>query len=481
MGSPSSSLPPFNSPADAPSSGGRETGAEAPLDLAILGGGISGLALAAWAVRENLRVAVFEKDPEPGGVMQSAREDGFLFERGPNTVLDRDASLDHLIDGAGLGDRAMRVPLRGMKRYVWHAGRLNEVPSSPLGALTTPLLSPLGKLRVFREPFIAPVREDEPLRDFAVRRLGREVYERALVPMVSGVTGGDPAAMSTEYSFPVLKELERKGGSLFRGMLARRKESGGAPRRRPNMVSFPEGLGELPRALAERLGEAWNGGVTVESVTPIPEGSGYVIRTAAGVVRAAEVALAADARAVASWIEPWSPEAAGRLWQTHYCPLAVVGLGVETSSLTLPAGFGFLTTAESEIRSLGAIFNSAFFEDRAPAGTQLLTVMLGSDRDPGALQLSDEELLEQVRRDLGRVLGWNGKALVTRIMRWERAIPQYGLEHHRLMAAVAESEQRHPGLHFFGNWSGGAAVGERVRLARELASKISRKKAENPI
>lgn len=456
-----------------------ETDPNAPFDLAILGGGISGLALAAWALQEDLRVAVFDQAEEPGGVMKSFRENGFLFERGPNTVLDRDPSLDDLIEWAGLGERAIRVPLRGMQRYVWFEGRLNEVPASPLGALTTRLLSPLGKLRVLREPFIGAVNEDESLRDFAIRRLGREVYERALVPMVSGVTGGDPAAMSTEYSFPALKELERKGGSLFRGMLARRKETGGQPRRRPNMVSFPDGLGELPRALAWRLGEGWYGGATVESLTPLSNNSGHEIRTSRGTFRASEVALTADAATVASWLAPISPETAERLRNVHYCPLAVVGLGVDASSLTLPPGFGFLTTADSGIRALGAIFNSAFFEGRAPEGAHLLTVMLGSDRDPEALRLSDEELEEQVRRDLGQALGWNGKARVIRVMRWDRAIPQYGLNHSRLIEALADTEKRYPGLHFFGNWRGGAAVGERVRLARELARKISRKKAEN--
>lgn len=413
--------------------------------------------------------------------MKSHREDGFLFESGPNTVLDRDPSLDDLIEWAGLGDRAIRVPLKGMQRYIWRRGHLNEVPASPLGALTTPLLSPLGKLRVLAEPFIAPVREDEPLRDFAVRRLGREVYERALVPMVSGVTGGDPARMSAEYSFPVLKELERKGGSLFRGMLARRKESGGQPRRRPNMVSFPEGLGELPRAIASKLGEAWRPGVAVESLNPTKPGEGYEIQTSAGPFHAADVAIAAEASTAASWLEPLHAPAAERLRKVHYCPLAVAGLGLKASSLTLPPGFGFLTTADSDLRVLGAIFNSVFFPDRAPEGTHLLTVMLGGDRDPEAAELDDPALTERIRRDLHRALNWNGEYEILRIRRWEAAIPQYGLKHDELVKILGEAEERFPDLHFFGNWLGGAAVGERVRLARDLAGKISRKKAENSV
>jgi oxygen-dependent protoporphyrinogen oxidase len=478
------STPP--SPAPAATAANRDA-AGAPsdssvsLDLAILGGGISGLALAAWAVQKGLNVAVFDQSDQPGGLMQSSRDEGFLFERGPNTVLDRDPSLEQLIEWAGLTSRTLKVPMKGMARYIWHDGRLNKVPSSPLGALTTPLFSLRGKLRMLREPWIPPVLEDEPLRDFAIRRLGREVYERALVPMVGGVSGGDPADMSTEYSFPVLKELERKGGSLFRGMLARRKENGNAPRRPLHMISFPEGLGELPSALARKLGAAWRPGESVTRLQPALGGSGYKIETSVGTLCAAQVALCSDAETVAGWLDPLAPETSGRLRNVHYCPLIVVGLGIEASSVSLPSGFGFLTTANSELRILGTIFNSTFFERRAPEGTRLLTVMLGGDRDPQALELSDEALMEQVRNDLARAVGWNGRQITSHIVRWARAIPQYGLDHARLVEALDRTERQIPGLYAFGNWRGSAAVGERIRLARELAERISRKKAEKSV
>lgn len=453
-------------------SGGSE------LDLAVLGGGISGLALGAWAVEAGLRVAVFESSDRPGGVMDSARSGPFLFEVGPNTVLDRDPSFDDLLRWAGLENRALRVPMRGMARYIWHAGRLHAVPSSPISALTTGLFSWGGKLRVLREPWIPAVKEDESLEAFAVRRLGREAYERALVPMVSGISGGDPARMSTEFSFPLMKALEREGGGLFRGMLARRKLPGAPPRRPLHMISFPDGLGELPRAIAARLGDRYLSGRTVDRLTPLTGGAGFELRAGAEHWISREVALCAPASTAAAWIRPWAPEAAVRLDAVHYCPLSVVGLGVERGSLKLPPGFGFLTTKGSGVRVLGAIFNSTFFPGRAPEGLELLTVMLGSDRDPQAASLPDDELLAQVRRDLATVLGWNGRAAETRIMRWPAAIPQYGLDHALLLGALEAAETRFPGLHFFGNWRGGAAVGERVRLARELADRLQRKKAE---
>ncbi len=472
------STSPFSSPNPETDSVQASATRVAPLDLAILGGGISGLALAAWALQEGLNVAVFEKTGKPGGLMQSSRNEGFLFEGGPNTVLDRDPSLEALIDWAGLSPRTLKVPMKGMARYVWHDGRLNEVPSSLLSAFTTPLFSPRGKLRVLREPWIKPVMEDESLRDFAIRRLGCEAYERALVPMVSGVSGGDPSEMSTEFSFPAMKELERKAGGLFRGMLARRKESKDVPRRPLHMISFPDGLGELPSAIARKLGPLCRFGAVVESIRGYPEGDGFTIQTSSGEVRTSQVALAADTESVATWLEPLDAEAARLLRNVHYCPLIVVGLGVDASMVSLPPGFGFLTTADSGLRILGAIFNSGFFEGRAPQGMQLLTVMLGGDRDPAVLKLSDDEIMHQVRTDLARALNWNGQSVTSRIVRWDHAIPQYGLDHALLLEAINRVEDRFPGIHAFGNWRGSAAVGERIRLARELAANISRKKAE---
>ena len=157
----------------------------------------------------------------------------------------------------------------------------------------------------------------------------------------------------------------------------------------------------------------------------------------------------------------------------HYCPLAVVGLGVETGGSKIPSGFGFLVAPNHGLRILGTIFNSNFLPDRAPEDCAALTVMIGGDLDPEALTLEDQALLDLARRDVETALGRKLKVRSHHIERWSRAIPQYHMDHFAIIRELEKVEQRRPGLHLFGNWRGGVALGERIERAKELAERIT--------
>jgi len=448
------------------------------LPLAILGGGISGLALAFFAEAEGVPPVVFEKTPRPGGVIDDVTADGFRFERGPNTILDRDGSLDALIASLGLQERTLRAPLREQARYIWHGGRLHRAPLSPAALLRTRLFTLSGKLRLLREPWIGPVQSDESVEAFVRRRLGREVYERAVVPVLAGLWAGDPSRLSTMACLPELKELERSG-SLFKGTLARRRAARGAGARTPPaLVSFREGLATLPRRLAEKLGRGFKSGVEITRLESLGFGQGFRITGREGQTertwRADQVVLAAEAPSVARWTEPFEPKLAGRLKAVRYCPLLVLGLGVPAASLELPSGFGFLAVPGQGLRALGVIFNSNFLPERAPAGFAALTLMYGGELDPEAVLWDEEELLDQARRDLAQALAWDGRRRVHVVHRWAAAIPQYGMDHFELTQALTACERRHPGLKFFGNWRGGVALADRLRRARAEAVEIAR-------
>lgn len=411
--------------------------------------------------------------------MQTRSAGDFLFEGGPNTVLDRYESTDELIDLVGLGDECVRVRLRDSERFIWHGGELHQVPQGPGGLFGTQLFSFAAKLRIFREPWVAPVQEDESLRDFVVRRLGSEVYERAFLPMVCGVSAGDPARMSAELSFPVMKEMERASGSLIGGFInrmrsaAKERRASGKPRRDTHMISFGEGLVRLPQALADFLGEDFRPGTPISHVEPRGDDAGFRIHGSDQTWQADRVILCGDATSTSQWIEPFASELSEKLRATHYCPLAVVGLGVKSNSLRLPPGFGFLATRGQGVRVLGSIFNSNFFAGRAPEGCAALTVMVGGDLDPEGANLSDEALTELVKKDLGTILDWNGEAEEIVIQRWPGAIPQYGLAHQQTLDEIERTERQFPGLTFFGNWRGGAAIGERIELARQTANALA--------
>jgi oxygen-dependent protoporphyrinogen oxidase len=468
---------------DAPAGGGR------PVDVLICGGGISGLSLATWLRRAGVEAVVLDRNATPGGVIGTLHQDGFIFERGPNTILDKYDSFNELVQLAGLEDEIIRVPLATQQRHVWLGGRLNQVPTNPLAFLRTPLLPREDKLNLFREPFVPPVRDDETVADFVRRRLGKAWLRNLVTPMVSGIWAGDPERMSTEHSFPVMKEMERDGGSLIRGAfrrirrIAAERKAAGLPRRKKNLVSFLGGLQRLPIALAEKLGENYHSGVSITSLHPL-EGGGFSVAALHGdheeTWTARELVIAAEADQAAKWVEPFDAETAIALRSVPYNRLAVVGLGLGAADAALPPGFGFLAPRGEGLRILGAIINSNFLPGRAPAGAAALTIFIGGELDPAAADLSEEELIEHVRHDLGLALQWRGAVRSAYVEHWPRAIPQYDMLHANRLRWIAAAEARWPGLNLVGNWRGGVAVGDRVETTLKLADAIQARLASSP-
>ncbi len=448
----------------------------------IVGGGISGLSLAAWLKKSGMAVLVLEKSDHPGGVIGSIEADGFLFERGPNTILDKSAAFNELLNLAGMEDQTVRAPLKSQNRYIWRDNRLHIVPTGPLSLIRSSLLSFGAKCRLAREAWISPVDADETLKDFVVRRLGKEIYHRAFLPMVQGIWAGDPAQMSARASFPTLKEFEADHRSVIRGFFSRMKtqratSKDGASSKETHLVSFQKGIAQLTDSLADFLGDSYRPEAEVCEIMAGSDSGGFQItgrlRGKETVFRAKLVILSSETQSAGKLIEHFEPELASRLKAIPYCPLICVGLGVEVGDLKIPSGFGFLVARDQGLRILGTIFNSNIFPGRAPAGCAALTVMLGGDLDPSAINLSDEEILKVVRHDLGFALDWNGKAKAIHIERWNRAIPRYGMDYFEVEALIEGVERRHPGLHFFGNWRQGVSINDRIELARTQAQKIS--------
>ncbi len=457
------------------------------VDVLILGGGITGLSLAAWLRAREIDCHVIDKAELPGGVIRGLRKDGFLFELGPNTLLDKGPALAELIDWAGVTDQMIKLPMREQKRHVWLRGRLHEVPTGPLSFLTSPLL-PLGaKLAILREPFIAARDEEESVADFVERRLGRAWLRNLITPVVSGLWAGDPARLSSAHAFPVMKQMERDAGSLIRGSLrhmrkARRQRrqaaATGTPRRQgKNLVSFREGLATLPEALARRLGDRYHNRTLVERIEPSEASGGYQVETRQGDARevwtARHVAVTTDAPAAARLLGDFDSEAAAVLRGFPTNKLVTVSLGLNAGEARLPEGFGYLVPRDEGVRMLGAIIPSNFLPGRAPEGCAALSIFIGGDLDPAAADLGDDEIVGLVRRDLRKVLGWDGEARALHVEHWPQAIPQYDMRHGERQRQLEAAERRHRGLHLIGNWRGGVSIPDRVQWTQQLSERIA--------
>jgi oxygen-dependent protoporphyrinogen oxidase len=245
--------------------------------VAIIGAGITGLTAAFYLKRKGIPVTVYEASGRVGGVIQSLRQDGYLAEFGPNTLLETSPKIAQLVRDAGLQSRRLDPDPKAEARYVVRYQRPIAMPGSPLGFLTTKLFTAKAKLAVLREPFVAPRRDgvEESIAQFVVRRLNQEFLDHAIDALVAGIYAGDPHRLSLTHAFPKLKALEDNYGSLIKGQIfgaGARKRSGEVAKDRAPKFSFDEGLQVLPDTLAVRLGDTVKLNTSVTKLTQTTNG-----------------------------------------------------------------------------------------------------------------------------------------------------------------------------------------------------------------
>jgi oxygen-dependent protoporphyrinogen oxidase len=438
----------------------------------VIGGGIAGLVCGFTIARRGGNVTVLEASGRPGGVIKSERRDGYQLELGPNTVRPV-PSIWRLLGELNLRDRALVADPR-LPRYVDFGGSLHLLPSSPRTFLSSRLLSFAGKRRLLSEPFRPRGGfPEETVAQFAVRRLGPEAEERLVAPFVSGIWAGDAERLSVAEAFPILTRWELEGGSLLLGALRQRRKSRREPAPGPppprGLLSFPEGLEELPRALATALGDRL---LLRKSVRAIErQGKGFRVLAGADHWEADRLVLAAPAPESARLCARFASEAAGALDTIPYAPVVVLHLSWPRESPRMDlSGFGHLVVPGSGRRILGAVWASSLFAGRAPEDRVLITVFLGGSRDPEAVSLPEAALVAAARADLEEQLGVRGEPRVVAVTRWERAIPQYVAGHRERVAALERAEREHPGLSFLGSYRGGVSVGDVVGNAAAVSS-----------
>jgi oxygen-dependent protoporphyrinogen oxidase len=462
--------------------------------VAIVGGGIAGLAVA-HAVRAqspDAEVVVLERGERVGGNIRSDLVDGYLCEAGPDGFLDNAPATLDFVNSLGLAPRLVPSRDEARRRFIFRRGRLHDVPLSPGGFLASPLLSLPGKLRVLAEPLAArPPRYDESIRGFAERHIGREAADVLVGSMVSGIFAGDAGQLSLRSAFPKMHEMEARYGSLFRAMLAKRRERRngngmGAPAGR--LTSFVGGMQDLTMAAAARLGSAVRTGVRVSQLNvrrglagrsrPRLVGArAFSLVCDTGLVEADALVLAGPAWDTANLLRECSPAAAELLAAVHTAPLAVVCLGYDEEALDADRGpldgFGFLVPRGEGPRILGALWETSIYPGRAPGGKALVRVMIGGATDPGAVDLTDAELIATVRVDLERTMGLRVEPEMVHLVRHWRGIPQYTIGHQARLDRIEAAVAAYPGLFLAGNSYRGVSVNACIEDASRIAGRIA--------
>lgn len=449
-------------------------------DVIVVGAGATGLACAFELDRAGAKVCVLDSSSRPGGVIGGVELEGYRFENGPNTLPASARHFRELAGELGIADRLIVSSPDARARFLFHTGALRPLPMGPLSLLTTPLLSMGSKLRLAMEPLRkrAPWpegRNEQTLEALMSERLGVPAARTLAGAFVRGVYAAEAGDLGAASAFPRLWAMVQEHGGLVRGMLAKRKEAKNAAPlpgpdcRRSDLLSFPGGLEELTRALAEALGDTLRLSSSVERLTRTE--SGYRLELEGGeALEAPQVVLATPAPATAKLgAEVLKGLDLPMLTQQAHASVTVVHLGLD--SAPLPSGFGFLVppdeTGPEAPRALGVLFPSRIFPGRAPEGCDSVSAIYRTS------DLADDDPVEVAREDLKRALGTSPGVSTTSIVRWKNVIPRYEVGHApRALNLVNSAREKHPGLHLAGNYQGGVSVEDCLGRGRMLARRL---------
>jgi len=458
--------------------------------IAIIGAGISGLSTA-YAIERlaaeaglDVEVEVLERNDRTGGKIWSIREEGYLCEWGPNGFLDSKPMTLELCDRLGIRDQLERSNDNARKRFIYSGGDLHRLPENGPMFLKSQLISWPGKLRLAREMFV-PKRidgADETLADFARRRLGAEALDKLIGPMVSGIFAGDPENMSLQSCFPRIHELEQEYGGLLKAMLKLAKQKKAEARAGKQvasaagpggvLTSFVAGIQALTDSTVQGLKGQVRTNAAIAGLKAVD--GGWQISLDDGSSFDAEIVVsAAPAHVLTNLVRSVDSELADLCAAIPYSPMNVVCFGYQRGRIERDLdGFGYLIPKKEGCNILGTLWDSSIFPQRAPEGHVLLRSMFGGATNPGAIDLSDEEVLKRTMHDLKKIMGISAEPDFVRIFRHARAIPQYTPGHARRLAAIEGRLKGQNGLFVTGNAFFGVGLNDCVNASNQVAAKV---------
>jgi oxygen-dependent protoporphyrinogen oxidase len=443
----------------------------------VIGAGLSGLACAHRLNQLGADVTILEASDRAGGLLGTIREDGFLFETGPQSFQVTEILRD-LIRELGIESELQKAD-PSAARYILLHGRLQKIPTSPRAMLTSSLLGAGSRWKILSEPFrkTRPPAGEESVASFARRKFGNEILEYLVGPFVSGVYAGDPEMLSLKAAFPSLDEWEREYGSVLRGAKKARTRKG--PSEPESLCSFQQGVATLPVAMAAKLGDRLQTQTRAISLNRIGTAGNETrevrIERTVGLetMQAAAIVVATPAYVSAHLIESISAQLGHTLSGIAYAPVAVVAAGYYQQQVGEPMnGFGFLVPRTEKLHTLGTVWNSSLFPGRAPRGAVTLTSFTGGATNPEIAAEPEGEIAKIIQSENEHILKIIGSPVTSAVWKYPRALPQYNLGHGHVVEAIRDAERLLPGIFFAGNYLEGPSVGKCVENGFRTADAV---------
>lgn len=467
--------------------------------VVVVGGGLSGLSAAFYAQRAfpDGRVTLCEAKPDVGGVIQTERDGDFLIEHGADMFATNPPDALQFVRDLGIESQLIEPKVAGRGAMIVHRGRLVPVPEGfvlmrptrLMSMVKTPLLSIGGKARLLQERFV-PKRDsdqDESVAQFTRRRLGTEMLTNIIQPLVGGIYTADPERLSMQATMKQFVDMEHEHGSLIAASMSRRRSGKDAPERtssgaRYNQFrGFPGGMRQWFDAIVAALPEGTlRRNTRIDAIEPpTPEQPQWRLKlqppggTDAGLEPADAVILALPAAASAKLVQGFAPEAASGLAAMETASSAIVVSVAPTASIArLPETFGFVVPAAENRKILACSFASHKFPGRVPEGFTLMRTFVGGALQPELCDLEDDALAALVRGELQELIGWDGRAEATHVVRWNNAMPLYHVGHRQRVAAIEQQLAAWPTLQLAGNSLRGVGIAPVIRTAKAAAEAL---------
>jgi oxygen-dependent protoporphyrinogen oxidase len=450
--------------------------------VAIIGGGISGLSTAYYLSKAGVTCTLIEARPQLGGVIQTEHMQNCVVEAGPDSFLAAKPQATDLIRELGMESEVIGSNDHQRKTFIRRHGRMVElpdgvqmlVPTKMLPMAMSPLVSWPTKLRMglewFRRPRGTPER-DRSVAEFVAEHYGQEAVDYLAEPLLAGIYGGDPAQLSITSVLGRFVELERKYGSLTRGVLAERPRVTGPPV--PLFRTLRGGLGTLVEAvtntLANRARFLHRPVETLERTS-----AGFRLRVAGHWLDADHVVLACEAHQASRLTTAVDARLSELFGSVPYSSSMTVALGFQREAVrNQMLGFGFLVPKRERKKLLACTWVGNKFSGRVPESLALLRCFLGGVGGESVLAESDDAIIAAVREELAEIVAVTAEPVFSKVFRWPRSMAQYTVGHGERLQELEARLESIPGLLVAGNAYHGIGVPDCIRMGKQAATKIA--------
>lgn len=463
-----------------------------PRRIAVIGGGITGLAAAHRLLETRdqfpVKVTLFEGSDRLGGVFGTQQIGDYLVERGADSFITNKPAAIQLCRRLGIEGRLIPTNSRYRNSLILSKGKpvptpdgFNLVaPGKIWPILTSPLLTWSGKLRILLEPFI-PARkdsDDESVASFVTRRLGKQALERIVQPLVGGIYTSDPNHLSAQATLARFVSMEKTYGSLYRGMRRNSAPSGDnssvSGARYGLFATFPKGMQELLDALEASVSKQGKIRKRCHVQELKQTATGWILQTTAGEEQFDGVILSLSAPSAAKILKPVHEQCSQLIQRIDCASSAIVVTGHSLTDVKHPVeSFGLVIPHAENRRILATSFLSRKFDDRAPEGKICIRSFVGGAMQPEEFARSDEEIISTVLSELHEILGVTGTPDFAIVARYPKAMPQFHVGHLQKAEAILHAAEEIPRFALAGNYLEGVGVPDCIKSGETAADQLT--------